>query len=184
MSTQRPPLADRPVPLIVADLDACLARRLSGEGWRLHRGFRIPRPWILDGLVCWGPATDDLAVATALDVAARGAGLVVTRLTALHEDTFIDDCRRLGLIQFDPEPHLTEHAGIGPTGPDPAWAGLLNLLLDGASIEEAARRCFISQRTAHRRLTEARRALGAASTTAAVVAWRQQRYGGTESIAG
>ena len=175
------PLAGRPVPLIMAELDEPLTRQLTGEGWLLHDGFRVSQPWLLEGMLCWGPVDDDVALASALDVAARGAGLLATRVGAAHEDLFIDDCRRLGLVPYDR--HLGGPGAHRPgraTG-EPPWALLLDLLLEGSSIEEAARLCFMSERTAHRRLAQARRALGAASTTAAVVAWRHRRTGQPET---
>jgi DNA-binding CsgD family transcriptional regulator len=45
---------------------------------------------------------------------------------------------------------------------------LLELLAEGMTVEEAARRVFISRRTADRRLAEARIALGVRTTTEAV----------------
>lgn len=169
------PFAGRPVPLIIAELDERLTKRLTNEGWQLHEGFRLSHPWFLEGVLCWGPVEDSVALASALDVAARGAGLVATRVGAAHEDVFIDDCRRLGLVPYEryldgPDAYLP-----GRASGEPPWAVLLDLLLEGASIDEAARMCFMSERTAHRRLIQARRALGAASTTAAVVAWRRRR---------
>ncbi len=157
-----------PPPLIRATVDRQLAERLRAEGWRLHQGFRPAGPWALDGVLCWGPVHDPEALADALEAAARGAGLVLTSVAAEHEATLLDDCRRLGLVVRDVAPPERRPD-------DPPWAPLLDLLVAGMPVDEAARRCFLSERSAYRRLGQARRELGAASTTAAVVAWRRRR---------
>jgi DNA-binding CsgD family transcriptional regulator len=54
---------------------------------------------------------------------------------------------------------------------------LLQLLCEGLSLAEAAERLHLSQRTAERRLAEARAALGAATTAEAVLRARGQTLG-------
>jgi DNA-binding CsgD family transcriptional regulator len=57
---------------------------------------------------------------------------------------------------------------------------LLDLLREGMSVREAARRLHISHRTAERRLAEAREALGAATNAEAVVRSRQPTPNGRD----
>ena len=70
---------------------------------------------------------------------------------------------------------------IGRPGPaaglDEDQVRLLRLLAEGLSVPEAAKACLLSQRTAERRLSAARRVLGVASTAEALVEWRRRDSG-------
>jgi DNA-binding NarL/FixJ family response regulator len=57
---------------------------------------------------------------------------------------------------------------------------LLDLLRQGVSVREAARRLHISHRTAERRLAEAREALGAATNAEAIMRSRPRKRNGRE----
>jgi DNA-binding CsgD family transcriptional regulator len=57
---------------------------------------------------------------------------------------------------------------------------LLDLLRQGVSVREAARRVHLSRRTAERRLAEAREVLGAATNAEAVIRSRQPKPDGRE----
>ena len=163
-------MSGSPAPFLVGELDDELRRHLARGGRRVVHGWCPEEDgWALDGVVCVGAVSGPEELADALDAAARGAGLVVTHLDDRIADAFFDDCRRLGLRPHDPR----REAGAGGSD-EPEWAPLLEALADGASLEEAARRCFVSRRTAYRRLQEACAALGAASNTAAVVEWRRR----------
>jgi DNA-binding NarL/FixJ family response regulator len=78
-------------------------------------------------------------------------------------DRLCDDLRRLGTVD-----HRVEKM---PPGPDLTAdeRALLAALLGGASLGEAATALHLSRRTADRRLAAARRALGASTTTEALV---------------
>jgi DNA-binding NarL/FixJ family response regulator len=105
----------------------------------------------------------DEADAHAAVLAAVGGARVVVHGLAARDllDRLIDDLRRLGRV---------EHR-IGEPAPDPLSAderALLQLLAQGRSLGEAARQLAISRRTADRRLSAARAALGVATTAEAV----------------
>ena len=59
----------------------------------------------------------------------------------------------------------------------PTSGRVIDLLTEGMTVEKAARRLFISRRTADRRLAEARIALGARTTTEAVARLLRLRAG-------
>jgi DNA-binding NarL/FixJ family response regulator len=86
-------------------------------------------------------------------------------------DPLCEDLRRLGRLC---------HVPAGEPVPAPASAldaadrALMGLLGGGVSLREAARRLFLSPRTADRRLAAIRRHLGVCTTAEAVRAWRAQ----------
>jgi DNA-binding CsgD family transcriptional regulator len=83
-------------------------------------------------------------------------------------DQLCDDLRRLGELDH----RIGERSDAGPELSADERA-LLAQLIAGRSLGEAARALHLSRRTADRRLASARRALGAASTSEAlVIAWR------------
>jgi DNA-binding NarL/FixJ family response regulator len=96
--------------------------------------------------------------------AVAGAGAVVHGVAPREVlDRLCDDLRRLGPFEHRiEEPESTPLLGSDERA-------LLQLLLAGASVGAAARSLHISRRTADRRLANARQALGAATTTEAVV---------------
>jgi DNA-binding CsgD family transcriptional regulator len=72
-------------------------------------------------------------------------------------------------------PVVRHEPGDDPLGPE--HSSVLELLAEGLTVERAARRLFISRRTADRRLAEARIALGARTTTEAVARLIRLRAG-------
>jgi DNA-binding CsgD family transcriptional regulator len=154
-----------------AELAAAI-EQLRRDGWQVHRGFALPdEPWELAGsrLVLAGELTGEADVHAALLGAVRGAGLAV-RLDPAQPwaAAFLADLARLD----DPAPV--------PAPADPLTAEqrqILDLLADGASITQAARRLFLSLRTANRRVAAARAALGVATTREAVLAYVRLRAG-------
>lgn len=66
-------------------------------------------------------------------------------------------------------PAALAHAARPPVGP--TAAALLAALARGCFVADAAREANVSLRTAHRRLSTARRQLGAATTAEAVARW-------------
>lgn len=167
-------------PRIVLPPDGDLAGAaadLARHGWRVHRGFALPaEPWDVRTLrvVVAGAVPDQAAAQAVLLCAVRGAGLVV----ALHFDApwaapFLADLARLGPDEPprpEPDVRLTDEQ-----------QALLDLLADGHSIAQAARRLFLSLRTANRRVAEARAVLGVATTREAVLAYTRLRRGRSDT---
>jgi DNA-binding NarL/FixJ family response regulator len=114
--------------------------------------------------------TDASSAAQAVLAVLRGADVVVVAAAERDViDQLCDDLRRLG--------ELDHRVGDGARPSAPALSGdereLLAQLMGGASLGEAARRLHLSRRTADRRLAAARQALGAATTSEALVLARR-----------
>jgi DNA-binding NarL/FixJ family response regulator len=120
---------------------------------------------------CWrGVIANHDDACAALVYAARGGQVIAfVAADATVMDQFIDDLRLTAPVEF-----VDGHAsGLGSTV-TPEQGALLDLLASGSSIAEAAAALHVSPRTAARRLANARGALGVATTTEAVVAWRRR----------
>jgi len=139
---------------------AAARAELLASGWPLVEGCSGARP----GVVCAARIDSSRAAQHAVLAAVAGAGLLL-EADAEREvlDLCYEDLRRLGTLDLrfgDPD--------AGPyLGPDER--SLLELLLGGSSLGQAARTLHLSRRTADRRLASARRQLGAASTPEALV---------------
>jgi DNA-binding NarL/FixJ family response regulator len=146
--------------------DAAVAREVAAElGGPMVDGWDGPAP---PGAVRVGAVTDPSSAAQAVLAAVRGADLVV--LAAGERaviDQLCDDLRRLGRLD-----HRIDPAPATPLSPDER--ALLAQLVGGASLGEAAKTLHLSRRTADRRLASAKRALGAQSTSEAVVLARRR----------
>lgn len=140
------------------DLSAAAAE-LALDGWTAVPGLRPPAE---GRAVCVGQVTDSDTAGRAVLAAVSGARLVV-EATASRDviDRLCDDLRRLGTVD-----HRVGGSGRPRMGADER--ALLELLLGGATMGEAARRLHISRRTADRRLAAARRTLGAGTTAEAL----------------
>lgn len=137
--------------VVIEGVDAATATALGGE---LGQPVRT--------------VTDATSAAAAVLAAVAGADLVVHAVAPREViDRLCDDLRRLG--------ELDHRVGAGerPTLREEERA-LLAQLLAGRSLGEAARALHLSRRTADRRLAAARRTLGAASTSEALVLASQQ----------
>jgi DNA-binding NarL/FixJ family response regulator len=149
---------------------ATAIEELRLDGWQVHHGFTLPdEPWELAGsrLVLAGELASEADARAALLAAVRGTGLAV-RLDRGRPwaAMFLADLARLD----DPAP--------APAGPLTAeQRQILDLLAGGASIAQAARRLFVSLRTANRRVAAARAALGVTTTREAVLAYVRLRAG-------
>ena len=137
-------------------------------GLRDFVGDRRPRPlpvpdlpWSLAGVLCVGAVVDEAMHSASLDAALRSADVVV-ELEPGRVAAFLEDVRRLGVTVWS-------SAASGMQVSD--WGPLLDALATGATTEEAAGRCHLSLRSAHRRLAVARSVLGVATTAAAVARW-------------
>jgi hypothetical protein len=118
-------------------------------------------PWALTGMLCSCEVVDDADHSNALDAALRGADVVVD-VGPGRVAQFLEDIDRLGVKVWHPPAADTTLA---------EWGQLLDALARGATTEEAARRCHLSLRSAHRRLAVARTVLGVSTTAAAVSRW-------------
>lgn len=136
------------------------ATELAANGWPIVDGLRPPAG---GRAVCVGRIGDGSDAARAVLAAVAGARLVL-EASAPREviDELCDDLRRLGEVD-----HRLVGSGATPLV-TPDERALLELLLGGATIGEAARRLHISRRTADRRLAAARRALAAPTTAEAL----------------
>lgn len=151
--------------VVLERAEAAVAREIAiGFGGPLVEGWDGPAP---PGAVRVGVVGDAAAAAQAVLAAVRGSDLVV--LGAAERaviDQLCDDLRRLGRLEHQVEPVVTVSLGTEERA-------LLALLVGGATLGEAAKALHLSRRTADRRLASARAALGAASTSEAVVLARR-----------
>lgn len=141
------------------------ATRAFVNGRRVRQGFDVDDSvWLVDELVCLGRVDDEATHAAALDLAMRGADVVVD-LTDERESMFLDDVRRAGLVVWTPDENT----------PDEETAALLGAMAQGSSVAQAARLCNMSERSAHRRLAAARGTFDVATNTELVSAWMSSR---------
>ncbi|MGI8683951.1 MAG: hypothetical protein ACR2MO_02425 [Acidimicrobiales bacterium] len=153
-------------PLVV--MEGCSAAALdhvcaeaADAGWRVVEGWGEAG----HGVVCRGRVDSAADAERAVLAAVCGAGLVLEASAGREVlDRLCDDLRRLGPVRH----LLAEPAGAAVLGAEER--ALLGLLLGGTSLGEAARALRMSRRTADRRLSSARRALGASTTAEAMVA--------------
>jgi DNA-binding NarL/FixJ family response regulator len=112
-------------------------------------------------LACVGVVRHKADARAALLAALKGAAIVVVIPEAAEGTaTFVDDLARIRPVEIRTE---------RPSGqPGVQERDLLRLLADGRTVREAARALHLSLRSAHRRLSRARAALGARTTAEAV----------------
>ncbi|HVX43681.1 MAG TPA: sigma factor-like helix-turn-helix DNA-binding protein [Mycobacteriales bacterium] len=147
------------------------ANSLVAQGWRAHRGFNAPeQPWDLSAekYLAVGAVGSAEDAADALLLAVRGALLVVA---VESDEPWVQNFRA----------DLDRLAGAAPARTDrrvpltTEQRQLFELLAQGHSIASAAEELFVSLRTANRRIAEARKTLGAGTTSEAVVAYMRLR---------
>ena len=148
-------------PLILAadvTLAEDAARELVASGWRVTDETAVRAG---ERVAVRVDATTLPGARAALLAAAHGAAVIATvdpgtpAAARLHEDL-----RRIGPVE------LRRHPVPGPVLSD-EQRRLLELLGGGSTLDEAARAVHVSRRTAVRRVAEARRALGVATTAEA-----------------
>lgn len=165
----------------IIDRDGRLApearARLCPAGRWLCEGFSADDGWDLRDRMCAGPVLDPADAADALLAAARGAVLFVGPLDDAIASTFLDDLQRLAGVGGAPLASV-DAAVPSDASLDVALDALLGGLADGLSMPDAARRALMSLRTAHRRLADARRRTGVATTSALVAEWARARSRG------
>jgi hypothetical protein len=146
---------------VLGPIDDATLRRFAGSNV-IRSGFDLAQdPWHVDSVTCVGVVDDDVSHAAALDAALRGADIVVD-VGGDRARRFTADLARVRIETWSP-PMATTNAS--------EWAPLLDVLACGGSVQDAARQCHISLRTAHRRLAAAREQLGVNSNAAAVATW-------------
>jgi DNA-binding CsgD family transcriptional regulator len=133
---------------------------LAAAGVPVVHGFVGAR----SGTTCAGPVADERSAERAVLAALAGARLVVVA-TAPREvvDMLCEDLRRLGTLD-----HRLADAPEQTTAVGPAERVILERLLAGETLGQAAAALHVSRRTADRRLAKARRALRASSTAEAL----------------
>ena len=99
--------AARPLYVLRGPSDlAAVVRHLASDGWTVRTGLSIPdEPWDLTAsrTVVTGPVADDLAVASAVLAAARGAGVVaVTVAESSVGQALLADLARIGPVRRAP----------------------------------------------------------------------------------
>ena len=120
--------------------------------------------------VCTGTVASADDAAGALLAVVAGAGLVVAaRADRAVVDRLCDDLRRFGRVD-----HRTGGESQRPALTREERA-LAELLLDGQSLGEAARRLNVARRTADRRLASLRRKLEVETTAEALVELARRR---------
>lgn len=157
-------------PLVLVELGPEEVARVVGEaraaGWSIVESW--DRPARSGPVVCAGVVRTAGDASSAVLAALRGDGVVIEAdAPRAVLDALCEDLRRLGpldhrLTQPTPDVTLTDDQ-----------RALLALLADGMAVGQAAKHLNLSRRTADRRLAAARRALGAATTTEAVLRARQ-----------
>jgi DNA-binding NarL/FixJ family response regulator len=166
-------------PLVVVEgPDAAVASAVAeirrGE-WNLVSGWNPPRG--VERAVCTGTVASAEDAAAALLAVVAGAGVVIAgRADRAVLDRLIDDLRRFGPVDHR-GPDAPVRAPL--TGEEQS---LLDLLAEGLSVSEAARRLSLSRRTAVRRLAAGRAKLGVETTAAAVIASRSSRESGSSRV--
>lgn len=137
-------------------------------------GHRIVESWTApsgaERVVCAGRVETAEDAAAALLAALDGAGVLVdARAERPIVDRLCDDLRRLGAVDHRP-PGAPRRGRLTPQ-----QRALLDLLVGGATLADAARSLGLSRRTADRRLAEARATLRVRTTSEAIVAAARRR---------
>lgn len=138
-----------------------------------RRGLSVVPPWPVaapragTATVVTGVVADETDAAAAVLAVLRGHGAVLHGLADRATlDRLLDDLRRLG-----PVDHRLPSGGPSLSPEDDE---LLDLLADGATLEEAAATLHLARRTVDRRLARIRSTLGVATTVEAVV-WHKEQ---------
>jgi DNA-binding CsgD family transcriptional regulator len=144
------------------------AAELRASGFEVAAGLRPPlghdRAGAARPVVCAGTVADASSAADALLAALAGVGVLVEATAdRATVDRLVDDLRHVGRVDH----RIVTVATAEPPIPPEARA-ILGLLAEGHSLGEAAALLGLSRRTADRRVSDARAALGVARTTEAI----------------
>lgn len=144
------------------------AAGLRAAGWRLVDGWRTTAG---AGVVCVGVVRTAEDAARALLAAVAGAGLLVEADAERDVvDRLCEDLRRLGRVD-----HRVDDGRRGPRLTREEQR-LVDLLLEGATLGDAAAQLGLARRTADRRLASVRAKVGVATTAEAIVAVASRRH--------
>lgn len=145
-----------------------LADVVRRGSWPIRCGWGLQADaWDLAGspLVCVGAIHSEDDAAEALEMAVRGAGVVIHARTELSVVVrLVHDLGRLGPVEYRTGDELTDEQ-----------RRLLELLARGSTLDEAAAALHVSRRTAARRLAAAKKTLGVSTTVQAVLTLTVQR---------
>ena len=156
-----------------SDLDAFRALG-AVAGWTHRDGFSLPStPWALEEarVLCVGVVASAAEARAVVEAVSRGAAVAAcVTLTGRVRQQLLEDLHRVGTVEAR-STHL--HHAVRPDAQSltPEQRDLLDALVDGCTITEAASLLHLSRRTATRRLAECRDRLGLATTAEAMTWW-------------
>jgi hypothetical protein len=158
---------DHTVLIDAGALDAA-ARSFREQGMRVAAPDEVDQlPWGLAGHAVVGVVATEAEASMVVFAAARGAAVAVA-LAASAGDGLRDQLEHdLGRLADDGTPGV---AAVDVSALPEETVRLLRKLAEGLTLPEAAAACFMSERTAFRRVGQARKVLGVATTTEAAVA--------------
>lgn len=131
---------------------------LASAGWDVHRSLQIaPSPWVhgRSTTVCTDDLRDPAEIGEVAELLTRGLSVAVLAESDAVATDLYDQCGRLARAEWYDGEHPPASAGL-----DAAQIGLLLAVRRGQGIPAAARDHHLSQRTAARRLADARAVLG------------------------
>lgn len=160
--TPRPP----PTRICVCSDDAtasALRREFAAAGWTVREVDQCPPAPADQRWLCRAIIDSTSGFVTVVELLLRNVSVVATVDDPSIGADLFDQCRRIATAEwFD-----RDRRPIADRLGDDQLALLLGIR-EGHDVAQAARRCHLSPRTAARRLTDARRVLGARSTAEAV----------------
>jgi len=174
-------------PVLLVDSSTALAQLCASEslgGRRVQEGFALPSgPWRLDDqrLLCVGAARDAADASDVVAAVSRGVAVAV-HIEAVGEvrRQLLEDLLEVGQVERRTTLELGDATAGGTDGQgidvlDPDEQDLLDALLAGRTITEAATQLNLSRRTATRRLARSRQRLGVTTTAEAMSRWAALR---------
>jgi hypothetical protein len=161
--TPRPPL---PRLAVCTDEPAMAAIRceFAAAGWTIRTALDLPHPWSANDrrTLCTDTVDRATRVGEVADLLMRGVSMAVRTDDDLAAVDLFDQCRRLARAEWFDQRHRPVCDRL-----DAVHVALLLRIRAGDDVEEAARSCHLSPRTAARRLAEARRRLDTPTTAEA-----------------
>jgi hypothetical protein len=153
--------------------------RLAEAGWTIREGFAIiGAAWDVSvaKLALFGRVHDNDTAELVLLAAARGAAVVaITDTGTTVGRTLLADLSRIGPVVTDPVAEAATEPAVSVLHLAPEHHALMARLANGETIAAAAAAESISLRTANRRISEARDALGVRTTRDAVLKYLRTR---------
>ena len=150
-----------------ASLLLAVRAELAVAGWTLQHDLTVPdQPWSREGegLACTGTVTNSAQLVESVTLLLRGITVAVEVADADLARDLWDQGRRVAVAELFDDRERPVADGLSAIHLE-----LLLRMSAGDVVARAARHCHLSERTAARRLAEARRALGARTTAEAAV---------------